>query len=282
MLKVLKCDLARCIANRGFICAVIVIAVLCFSAQIYSDNSNGKSYSVFEALFSFDRAFMSNNSDFSPRVIIKTALSGYSAMVLPVTAAFPFVFSFITERNSGNMLFTISRTNRGKYYFSKFISAISSGGSCTMFGVILFGILVYILFPNADPPDLLERDLPNGVFTLLVKKALSAFIYGRTSVLPAFFLCSFCRNSYIILCVPFMLKFILETLLAKFQTNALASGDIGAYEQAAPFYPDAVSRLFDMPVDKVFYEIIAVNIIFVVIVFAGFVVVMENRADRGR
>lgn len=281
MLRILKCDIARVISNWCFAAAVTVTVVLCFSVEVYSDHSSGKVYSVIESLFAFDRDFMAGKSDFFPPVIIKNALSGYSAMALPVTASFPFVLSFIAERNSGNMLFTIFRTNRMKFYFSKFISAILSGGICTMAGVILFGFFVYILFPNATPADLSDQPLVNGVPPALVKKALSAFVYGMVSVLPAFFLCSFCKNPYIILCVPFMFKFIYETLLAKIQTNALAAGNINVYNKTAPFYPDAVCRLFDMQIDKTFFKIIVVNVFLTVIVFTGFVIVMENRSDRG-
>ncbi len=271
MLKVLKCGLVRSFANWGFVGAVIVTAVLCFSAQIYSDRSNGKAYSVFEALYSFDRDFMSNNSDFSPVSIIEKALSGYSAMALPVTAAFPFVFSFITERNSGNMRLSISRTSRGKYYFSKFVSALLCGGICTMLGVILFSLFAFILFPSTQFPEI----------TALIKKFLSVFVYGMTSVIPSFFLCSFCKNPYIILCVPFVLKFMLETLISRIQINASAAGDFDVYQRTLPFIPSSVTSLFYIEANKTFFIIIAVNLLFAATVFAGFALIMEKRADRG-
>lgn len=282
MLKTLKSDLARFFSNWAFAAAIIVTAVLCFSVPVYSDNLNGKSYSVIEALTSLDRGLMAGNADFFPSMIIRMALTGYSAMALPVTASFPFVLSFIAERNSGNMLYTISRTSRKKYYFSKFISAISSGGLCTMLGVTVFGICVYILFPNSCSPELVEWAFPNGVLAGLAKKLLSAFIYGMTSVLPAFFLCSFCKNPYIALCFPFMLKFISEAVLGKIQTNAWASENFGVSDFIAPFFPDAASHLVDRPVDKTFWGIIAVNVIFAAIAYAGFAAIMENRSDRGR
>ena len=263
--------------SGGAAAAIIVTAVLCFSVQVYSEQSNGKVYSVIEALFMLDRDLMTGNSDFFPPVIINKALSGYSAMALPVTASFPFVLSFIAERNSGNMLYVISRINRRKYYYSKFIAAISSGGLCTMMGVILFGISVYILFPNVNSPD-----MQNSVAEILVKKAFSSFVYGMASVLPAFFLCSFCKDPYIIMCFPFMLRFIAETIIAEIQTNALAVGNFGVYELAATFYPEAVSRIFYMRADRMFWGIIAVNVIFFAAILAGFVIIMENRLDRGR
>ena len=281
MPKNLKCDLLRIISSWTFAAAVTVTAVLCFSTQIYVDYGDGRIYSVIEALFSLDRGLMAANSDFYPPVIIRKALTGYSAMAMPITASFPFVMSFINERNSGNMQYTISRTSRGKYYFSKFVSAVTSGGICTLLGVIFFGICVFILFPNVYPTELTEWAFPNGVFVSLAKKLLSAFIYGMTSVLPAFFICSFCKNPYIVLCFPFMLKFIAETFLNKIVANAWASGDLGVTDIVTPFYPDAASQLFDRPVDKTFRGIIAVNVIFAAAIFAGFAVIMEKRSDRG-
>ena len=282
MLKTLKCDLTRIISSWAFIAAIAVTAALCFSAQVYVDHGSGKIYSVLEALFSLDRGLMAVNSDFYAPMIIRNALTGYSAMAMPITASFPFVMSFIAERNSGNMQYTISRMSRGKYYISKFITAITSGGLCTMLGVIFFGICVYIMFPNSYPPELTEWAFPNGVTAALVGKMLSAFVYGVTSVLPAFFLCAFCKNPYIVLCFPFMLKFIAETLLSKIQANAWAVGDYEASDRAAPFYPDAASQLFDRQVDKTFWVIIAVNVILAAAVLAGFAAIMENRSDRGR
>lgn len=281
-LRTLKCDLARIISSREFAAAVAATVVLCFSVQVYFDYSNGKAYSVFEALFMLEPAVRAQSPDLSPPMIIRMALTGYSAMAMPVTASFPFVLSFIAERNSGNMLYTISRTSRKKYYISKFVSAIIGGGLCTMLGVIVFGIFAYILFPGSFSPELAEWAFPNGIFAGLAKKILSAFIYGATSVLPAFFLCSFCKNPYVVLCFPFMLKFILEAVLGKIQTNAWASENFGVSDFIAPFFPDAASHLVNLPVDKMFWGTIAVTVIFAAICFAGFAAIMENRSDRGR
>ncbi|MCH5196437.1 MAG: hypothetical protein J1F28_06970 [Oscillospiraceae bacterium] len=281
MLKTLKCDFGRIIVNRAFLAAITVTAVLCFSTQIYFDASNGREYSVFEALCSFDRGFMAEKYQFYPPVIIKQTLLGYSSIAMPITASFPFVFSFVTERNSTNMRLSVLRSGRRKYYLSKFFSALISGGLCTMLGVMIFGVFAFALFPSTQSPETISGILPDGVFMTLMGKALSAFVYGMTSVLTAFFLCSFCANPYIILCVPFLLKFILETLLSHIQTNAAAAGDYGVYDRTRPFFPNSASLLFSMEVNKTFFEVLVVNLLFAAAVFAGFVLIMEKRADRG-
>lgn len=281
-LRTLKCDLARIISSREFAAAVAATVVLCFSVQVYFDYSNGKAYSVFEALFMLEPAVRAQSPDLSPPMIIRMALTGYSAMAMPVTASFPFVLSFIAERNSGNMLYTISRTSRKKYYISKFVSAIIGGGLCTMLGVIVFGIFSYILFPNSCSFEQIEWAFPSGILAGLAKKILSAFIYGMTSVLPAFFLCSFCKNPYIVLCFPFMLKFILEAVLGKIQTNAWASENYETADIIAPLFPDAASQLVYADIGKAFWVTLIVTVIFAAICFAGFAIIMENRSDRGR
>lgn len=281
MLNALKCDLLRTLKNSGFVFAVIITAVLCFSVQIYSDTSNGKVYSVFEAIFSLERSVMSERFEFAPPIIISKALSGYSAMVLPVTAALPFVMSFISERNSRNIRFTISRTGRIKYCISKFVSAVLGGGACTLLGIALFGAAVYILFPCSQPAETIMDILPDGTVQTLVHKALSGFVYGAASVLPAFFLCSFCTNPYLILCVPFLLKFILETILSAVQTDLAAAGDFDIYEKLLPFYPSSAGLLFDMQPNGTFALTAAVNLTAALAAFAGFSIIMEKRTDRG-
>lgn len=281
MLKSLKCDLVRIVSGRAFAAAIIVTAVLCFSVQVYMDYSSSKAYSVFEALFLIKPAVRAELPDFLPPMIIRMALTGYSSMVLPVTASFPFVISFIAERTSGNMILTLSRTSRGKYYVSKFVSAIIGGGLCTALGVIIFGIFAYILFPNSCSFEQIEWAFPSGILAGLAKKLLSAFIYGMTSVLPAFFICAFCKNPYIILCFPFMLKFISEAVLGKIQTSAWASENYGVSDFIAPLFPDAASRLVYAEIGKAFWATLIVTVIFAAICFAGFAIIMEKRTDRG-
>ena len=281
MLKALKCDLLRCVLNKWFIRSAAITAALCFSVLVYTDNSNGRVYSVLEALLSIDHTVMAESSELIPSLIIGKALSGYAAMALPITAALPFVMSFISERSSGNMRFTVIRTGRVKYYLSKFFSALLSGGLAVWLGVNLFAVLVYILFPHTQSTEMLADYIPNGVFPMLLRTAAGAFAYGAASILPAFFLCSFCTNSYIILCVPFLLKFIYETILSTVQTNSVAAGDYEIYQQTLPFYPNAITFLFEIPFGKDFITIITLNLLFAVIAFFGFVLVMEKRADRG-
>ena len=57
-LRILRCDLDKTICNPGFLGAVILISVLCFTASAYHDAATDETYSVFEAIFNIDREVM--------------------------------------------------------------------------------------------------------------------------------------------------------------------------------------------------------------------------------
>lgn len=280
MIKVMKCDLEKTLFSAGFLAAILVTFLLCFTEDIYIEFSTRQAFSAFESLFKFDRAFMESNSDFCSLSVLKSALYGYSAMFLPILASFPFVFSQSAERNSGNIRFSIFRGKRLKYYFSKFICAVLSGGICVMLGVLLFGIFSFFAFPGLECyPDLpLEFYAPNGIFAEIAKKLLSSFIYGCVSTIPAFFLSAFCRNRYIILCVPFLMRFMLDTATKKIIVN---TRDDKIYQTVFPFEPYAPSRIPYLEANEMLYSTIAVAVISAVLVLLGYIIIMERRTDKG-
>ena len=280
MIRSLKCDFSKTLISVGFLAAVIVTFLLCFTESAYVDSSDNRSYSVLESLFKFKRTFMKSRDQFCSLTIFKTTLSGYSAMFLPVLASFPFVFSQSAERNSGNIRFSIFRAKRMKYYFSKFICGVISGGLGIMLGVTLFGIFSVAAFPGLQHYPYLDLNFyaPNGVFAEVMKKLLSAFIYGCVSTLPAFFLSSFCHNRYIILCVPFLTRFMRTTAINKILSNAQ---DSEIYQKVFPFQCYAPSWIPYLKAGAELYSTLAVTLISAALVLFGYIIIMERRTDKG-
>lgn len=280
MIKLLKSDFHKTLLSYGFFAAIIVTFFLCFTASVYIDTSTSRTYSVLEVLFNFDRRFMENNISFNSLSVFKSALNGYSEMFLPILASFPFVFSQSAERMSGNIRFSIFRTKRLKYYFSKFICAALSGGLCVMLGALIFGIFSFIAFPGLEyyHNNTLGLIAPDGVFAEIIKKLLSSFIYGCVSSIPAFFLSSFCRNRYIILCVPFLIRFILDTATNKL---LISTRDDTIYEIVFPFMCNSPSQIPYLDADFGLYSTIAVIVTFAALMLLGYIIIMERRTDKG-
>ncbi len=280
MSRAFFCDFRRAAFRPAFLSAVLVTFFLCFLEDAYIDSSTMRAYTVFEAACTFPRSFFEKNPGFCSVIIWRDALSGYAAMFLPVLASFPFVCSQCAERSSGNVRFQLVRTGKWSFYASKFASAVLSGGACIALGVILFGIFCALFFPSpaSYPEGVLAMQSYEGLFPEVAKKLASAFLYGCANTLLAFFMLSFCRNRYIVLCVPFMARFIQDTAIRKAE---MASADPDVYWKLAPFASNAPSRIPYMGAGGAMIESVAVLAAAAALSFAGYVLASERRMDRG-
>ena len=284
MFSVLKCDLKKSVVNIGFAAAVITAVILCFTASAYVDSSNDKDYSVFEAVFTLDK--FADDFTLSSIIIFGKALSGYIGLFMPVIAAFPFMVTFCSERNSGFMRLSVIRSGKNKYYISKFLSSVISGGLAVTLGVLIYGIIVALIFPSLSDYEISSEMLriytPNGTAAVAAKVLINAFIYGAVAVLPAFFLSSFCNDPYIITCVPFLLKFIQDTALNKISSDFIINGKYDKLNMLIPFYPDSLVQITNRNTfDGVFIATIIINAAYVFLVLAGFITIMNKRIDKG-
>lgn len=285
-MRSLKCDLEKSVLNIGFLGAVLLTCALGFTAMAYVDNNTSQSYSVLEVMFRLDRNFIRNNSTFSSMNIFQLALSGYITLFLPIIVAFPFMTAFCTERNSGNMRFVIIRSGKWRYYISKLLSAIIGGGLSVMLGVILFGLLAMALFPSLSSYNVSSEQfdmmLPGGYAATIFRMLLTAFLYGALSTLPALLLSSFCKNPYVITCLPFMLTYIRDTAVQRLTQAAFDRDDFEAVTRIYPFSSSAITNLiYSSAVDEQLRRAFIINGIMAVVFVIGFVFIMEQRSDKG-
>ena len=287
-LHTLKQDLNKTIINLGFAGAALMTCILCFTASAYRDNSNDKSYSIFEAFFSFDRKFIASHDDFAAIRLFENGLSGYISMFIPIIVAFPFMVSFCAERNNGLMRFTISRSGKIRYYLSKFSASFLSGGLAVMIGLALFGAVVWIAFPSLVSyqldPETIGWAVPDGTLVTVLRCLLAAFVYGAFSTLPAFFLSSFCKNPYIITCLPFMLVYVWNTAINKIMMKAFETGDFEIYDKLSPFTPDSPRQLAFIKFSEISpaqTKMLVFNGGYLLVLLIGFIVVMNLRTDKG-
>lgn len=149
-----------------------------------------------------------------------------------------------------------------------------------MLGVILFGIFSFFAFPKLEyySSSFTEYCAPNGVFAEILKKLLSSLIYGAVNAIPAFFLSSFSRNRYIILCVPFLMRFMLDTATKKILSN---TRDSEIFQMVFPFECYAPSQIPYLEAGSMLYLTIAVVVISSALMLLGYIIIMERRTDKG-
>ena len=288
----LRQDLNKTIINLGFIGAALMTCLLCFTAPAYMDNATTKSYSVFESIYTFDKIFVQSQTNFASINLFSIGLNGYISMFIPIIVAFPFMVSFCAERNNGLMRFTITRTGKMRYYLSKFFASFLGGGLAVFLGVALFGICVRFMFPAFSSYDI-DPEMKRMMFTLsegqvVLNTLLSAFVYGAFSTLPAFFLSSFCKNPYIITCLPFMLVYIWQTAINKLQLKMFedfSSFDQSFYDKLVGFSPNSPQYipnvLFFDEIQPVTKYAMWFNGIYLVVLLVGFISIMNLRTDKG-
>lgn len=286
----LRQDLNKTIINTGFIGAVLLTTILCFTANAYHDVSNDKAYSVFEAIFTLDRKFIESEQSFASITLFGNGMSGYITMFIPIIVAFPFMVSFCAERNSGGMRFTITRTSKVRYYLSKFTASFLSGGLATFLGMAIYGIAVFLIFPSINSyniePEMMQFILPNGVGKTILLCLGSAFVYGAFSTLPAFFLSSISRNPYLITCVPFMLVYIQQTAVQKIMSAGWSPEATESQRElsviAQDFMPSAVTGLVRIEQwDGHAQRLVFFNGGLLLLTIIGFTLIMNLRQDKG-
>lgn len=283
MLRALKCDFSKTILNIGFVGAVFVTFILCFSVSAYLD-LNQKSYSVFEVIMSgMQRELTEIDFSCTRETIFTRCISGYVQLFIPIIVAFPFMTTFCAERNSGLMRFTITRTGKIKYSVSKFISCIFSAGLAVMLGTALFGIVIFFIFPSATE---LGKEttiwlFPKGVAVFYLKTIMEYFCYGAISAMPAFFISSFCKNPYIVTCLPFLFVYVWDSILDKIWISTLNSDNPDLHDKIRCFRPYSIQEVFGNEFNQVAKTALIFNIIYVVLFFAAFVFIMNMRKDKG-
>lgn len=283
--KTLRCDLNKTFVNIGFVGAVLLTFVLCFTAPAYTDTSNMKMYSIFEALFSMDRKFIESHYDFAANTLARMGMNGYVTLFLPIIVAFPFMVAFCTERNNGNIRFVIARTGKMRYYLSKFVSCFLCGGLAVLIGITLFMGAMHLLFPPMSSYDM-GTEIYGGMaqqseFVLNFRYLFSNFLNGAIATMPAFFLSSFCKNPYIITCIPFMFTYVWETVMSKLMNNAIENHYSGkAFETMTSFAPSSAQNMFDNR-RHVAVTSIVFNTSFVAVFLIGFILIMSKTRDKG-
>lgn len=286
MFKALKCDINKTIINIGFLGAIITVLMLCFSANIYQDSETGRTYTVIETITSLDKEIIETDFRCSNYSVFSSGLTGYGAMFLPIIVSFPFMIAYCAERNNGLMRFTIMRTGKLKYYISKFITAVFSGGLSVMIGLMLFGIACFFLFPNFSTytldPEFVKHMGYEQLGDNVIKILINAFIFGAVSTLPGFFISSFCKNPYLITCVPFLLVYIWNISLGKVVAILVAKDNIKLVEKVECFYPDSLSKiLFRKEFDSVTKLTLVFNVGIILFCLLGHIIIMNRRTDKG-
>lgn len=110
---------------------------------------------------------------------------------------------------------------------------------------------------------------------------LSAFLYGAISTMPALFISSFCKNPYLITCVPFMVTYMWQITVQKLIANSMMKEDFDRASILENFYPNSIMNLSYYTAFADTKYILFFNFGIILFSVIGFIVIMNMRLDKG-
>lgn len=286
-------DLKKILTSYGFYVCVVFSAVLCFSANIYTDVVKDDRYSVFTALATFDRRFMLNDTSFCAQSVVLKGADGWLPMFIPIISAFAFIPLICDEYEAKSVRFEIFRTSKKSFYLSRFVTALLCGALAVTIGYLIFIGLVLLLFPHLSEysPQHTEMfyenlryvfpELSDGILLPAVKTLCSVFVYGAFWAMPAVLLTVAVKNKYIVLCVPFFLKYALGQLCQKLQAQAVADiqhTDMKLLNFTGVIHPDSLAHL---PQSAQKCSVLVFSVVLVISAFALYLFLQVRRLDSG-
>lgn len=253
-------NLKMIFTNYGFYICMAFTVVLCFCTGIYQDPHNNNMYSVIKSLMKYNREYMLNDKTFCSYTVSERGSGSWLSMFIPIISAFAFIPLVCDESESRFIRFSVFRSSKFSYRTSKFLAGCISGGLAVMFGYIIFIASVYVLFPNIseyspEAQSMLSEELlytypevsKHGHVFLLGIRSLEMFLYGAVSAVPSVMLTSLMRNKYLVMCIPFFLKYSVTQTCTKLSARAFRdwqNPDMKLSKFASVISPDALLDVF--------------------------------------
>lgn len=274
-------DLRKNLTSGGFYLCVIMTIILLFAAEVHTELGSHNRYSVIRALMDFTPEERANEFDLCNVMVMNSACSGWLTLFVPIITAFCFVPRICAERDGNAVRFQIFRSSALKYHISQFFSGVISGGLAVALGYTVFCGIVCILFPDISEMSAFAAAMLDGNSFVFALKLLSIWLYGVFWSIPAMFCTSVLRNKYLIMCIPFFVKYGLSQTVLKLSMDAYADREnidqkIVEFTQTAD--PDGLLRLNGCAYSG---RILLLTGIISATLFAGYLIIRLNWRDRG-
>lgn len=269
----------KIITAGGFwLCAAMSLVLLCCS-DIYTDFDTQNRYSVVRAVLELPADVKSANVELCSAMVIRNARGAWFAQFAPILAAFCFVPQMCAEREENAVRFQIFRSSKLKWEISRFVSAVVSGGAAIMLGYMVFSAAALLIFPNVSEMTGFAAELATGTTLNYFAEIMRVLLYGMFWSIPSLVLASVLRNKYIIMCVPFFVKYALTGLCAKLTNNALFSETVDAQTLRFANFIDP-DRILWVNSEQVLGAVILFGG-FALVFFAAYLFAARKRGDCG-
>ena len=241
MIRTTLITLRRIFTEKSCLLCCAFVFALCFTASV-GVAENGDPLNVLSYVFGGEK------NPPSADMIINSRGGSWLAMFLPIISGLCFANVICDDKSSKYTRCEVIRTGFYKLKAAKFLSALVSSGIVMAVGFAAFSFFIRSYFPK---DGFVEINLAVIIAEM--------FIYGIMSAIPALIATAFTNNKYLIVCVPFLLKYVLSQFAYKLSNDAyedLWHPDLALAKLGMLIAPDSVSFVFTYPYKL---EIIMIN-----------------------
>lgn len=232
MIRTTLITLRRVFTEKSYwVCCACVFA-LCFTASV-DTAENGDPLNVLSYIFGGEK------NPPGADTIINFRGGAWLSMFLPIISGLCFANVICDDKSSNFLRYEVIRSGCYKLKAAKFLSGIISSGIVTVTGFAAFSAFIKLYFPE------------DGFIEINPAAILAeTFIFGIMSAVPALITAAFTNNKYLIVCVPFLLKYGVSQFAFRLSFDAyedMRNPDLTLARLGMIIDPDSVRYVFSLP-----------------------------------
>ena len=283
--RLIGINLKKTVTGCGFSACVLLTVILFITSPLTYDSNTDTSVSILQSFLRLSRGEMLRDPVYCTHSVLRSCVSGWVKMLIPMTTAFPFIPLYCRERETGALRFVSVRLSKQGHQTSTFFSAMLTGGLVMLCAFLLFALFTVTAFPDIseyETAHLMQPETGGGICRTAVLRAAELFLYGAVSAVPACLMTCLLNNRYLVISIPFFLKYLLIQHIVQQQTAVYENyADIDESRLAflTMIDPDAVSRLFSGGDDLRNHVLLYAGLL--IAAFLIFSMILNRRCDCG-
>ena len=295
IIRNIKINLIKILTSYGFYICIIATFLFCLSAEAYIDDIKNEQYSIVRLLAEFDRTFFLEHTELCSFNIILKGSGSWLTLFIPIIAAFAFVPLVCDEYDAKAVRFSIFRSSKSSFHTAKFLTACFMGGLAVLIGYGIFTAFVSFTFPaiteyspalqemfTEEMSDAYQSFAVGGYHKLLAAKFFEMFLYGMVFAVPANLCTALMSNKYLVLCIPFFIKYAVNQTCTKLTLAAWSdfeNPNVKLGRLCSIINPDAIAGLSGHASDKIY--IVLYNGALVLMAYVLYLIILNRRVDCG-
>ncbi|MEE3393091.1 MAG: hypothetical protein VZR00_05470 [Lachnospiraceae bacterium] len=221
----LRVEISKMLLNPMFIIEVLVIIVMFLSANItIGMDMRSPAWAMYQYMNGNIAADELYGADAFSAFIY--GWGSWFTLFIPVVSSFCTIPLLCDERNGGMTRFILIRQKKRTYILGKFLGAFICGGMAVIAAGLIYLVLCFSILPLPDEGILSMLPMVYGsesMYKVIAFKLFLGFIYGGFQALFAIMFSSWLKNRYLIICLPFLLKYCYDQVITLIGSSFIMS-----------------------------------------------------------